>query len=187
MDGCSVQQHVKIIQLFYQNGCSIRATFCVVRPFNGLCNRPTERTIRSVEDKFEATGLVNKKEQTYDAKTQNYLQRLSPFLDWGTENWGRCQSTWDPRAYNAPRKTNCLVWSLGWPRHWSIFLSEQRWPCDPRQWRALLGNDYQLFLPELNDIDHIDINGMWFRQDSATYRSCHIGHSARAILGIWQR
>lgn len=48
-----------MIKLFYQNGCSVRATFRALRPFYGRHNRPVERTIRNVVDKFEATGSVN--------------------------------------------------------------------------------------------------------------------------------
>ena len=57
MDGYSIQQYVQIIKLFYQNGCSVRATNRKLRPFYGRHNRPTDRTIRNVVDKFESTNL----------------------------------------------------------------------------------------------------------------------------------
>ena len=59
MDGYSIQQYVRIIKLFYQNGCSVLATYRELRPFYGRHNRPTDRTIRNVVDKFESTGSVN--------------------------------------------------------------------------------------------------------------------------------
>ncbi|CAH2103936.1 unnamed protein product [Euphydryas editha] len=58
MDGYSIQQHVQIIKLFYQNGCSVRGTYRSLRPFYGCHSRPTEGTIRNVVDKFESTGSV---------------------------------------------------------------------------------------------------------------------------------
>ncbi|XP_065084407.1 uncharacterized protein LOC135706689 [Ochlerotatus camptorhynchus] len=59
MESYSVQQHVQMIKLFYQSKCSLRSTFRALRPFYGRNNRPTERTIRNVVNKFEETGSVN--------------------------------------------------------------------------------------------------------------------------------
>lgn len=59
MAGYSVEQHVQIIKLFYENGSSVRATFRALRPFYGRDDRPAESTIRRLVDKFESTGSVN--------------------------------------------------------------------------------------------------------------------------------
>ena len=59
MNGYSIRQYVRIIKLFYQNGCSVGATYRALRPFYGRHNRPTGGTIRNVVDEFESTGSVN--------------------------------------------------------------------------------------------------------------------------------
>ena len=59
MDGYCIQQYVGIIKLFYRNECSVRATYPALHPFYGRHNRPTDRTIRNVVDKFESTGSEN--------------------------------------------------------------------------------------------------------------------------------
>lgn len=59
MASLSVEQHVQIIKLFYENGSSVRATFRALRPFYGRDDRPVESTIRRLVGKFESTGSVN--------------------------------------------------------------------------------------------------------------------------------
>lgn len=58
MEKYTVEQRVQIIKFYYQNNCSIRATFRALRAIYGQNNRPTECTIRRLVSKFETTGSV---------------------------------------------------------------------------------------------------------------------------------
>lgn len=57
----SVEQHVQIIKLFYENGSLVRATFRALLPFYvyGRDDRSVESTIRRFLNKFGATRSVN--------------------------------------------------------------------------------------------------------------------------------
>ena len=46
------EQRLQIVQIYYQNQCSVRQTYRALREFYGAHNRPTERGIRRVIDKF---------------------------------------------------------------------------------------------------------------------------------------
>ena len=59
MESYSVEQHVQIMKLYYENGSSVRATYRALRPFYGRNDRPAESTIRRLVAKFESTGSVN--------------------------------------------------------------------------------------------------------------------------------
>ena len=50
-------------KIYYQNGSSVRQTFRALRPVFGAHNRPSERTIRRVMEKLEATGSVADKKK----------------------------------------------------------------------------------------------------------------------------
>ena len=54
-----VEQHIQIINLFYENWFSVRTTFRTLRPFYVRDDRPAEPTIRPLVDKFESTASVN--------------------------------------------------------------------------------------------------------------------------------
>ena len=58
MERFTIQQRLEIVKSYYQNGSSIRQTFRALRPVFGVYNRPSERTIRRVMEKLEATGSV---------------------------------------------------------------------------------------------------------------------------------
>lgn len=58
MDTLSVEQRVKIVQAYYENGRSKKNAFRKLRDFFGRHDRPTERTILNVVHKFEQTGSV---------------------------------------------------------------------------------------------------------------------------------
>ena len=54
----TIQQRLEIVKNYYQNGSSVRRTFRALRPVLGVHNRPSERTIRCLMEKLEATGSV---------------------------------------------------------------------------------------------------------------------------------
>lgn len=46
MNRLTPQQRLQIVELYFQNQCSVKNVFRALRPFYGIHNRPTERTIR---------------------------------------------------------------------------------------------------------------------------------------------
>ena len=54
----TIQQYLETVKNYHQNGSSVRQTFHALRPVFGVRNRPSERTIRGVMEKLEATGSV---------------------------------------------------------------------------------------------------------------------------------
>ncbi|CAK9806600.1 hypothetical protein ANTPLA_LOCUS4952 [Anthophora plagiata] len=73
MENYSVEQRVQIIKLYYQNQCSVRATFRALHDFDGAHNRSVESTIRRLVNKFELTGSVNN--QTTPTSAWRILRR----------------------------------------------------------------------------------------------------------------
>lgn len=112
MDSYSIQQHVQMIKLFYQNECSVRATHRALRPFYGRHNRPTERTIRRVVDKFESTGSVNDRSTPVRQRNARSAENIAAVRESVQEN---------PRQ-SISISSYSLVWVLGWRRHRAIFL-----------------------------------------------------------------
>ncbi|XP_050301230.1 uncharacterized protein LOC126739527 [Anthonomus grandis grandis] len=58
MEQYTTEQRVKIIQAYYENGRSRKNTFRGLREFFGAQNRPCEKTIWNLVQKFEQTGSV---------------------------------------------------------------------------------------------------------------------------------
>lgn len=52
MERITPEQRLQIVQIYYQNQCSVRQTYRALREFYGAHNRPTERCIRRIIDKF---------------------------------------------------------------------------------------------------------------------------------------
>ena len=57
MERFTIEQRLEIVKN-YQNGSSVRQTFRALRTVFGVHNRPSERTVRRVMEKLEATGFV---------------------------------------------------------------------------------------------------------------------------------
>ena len=47
------QQRLRIVQLYYENGRSVKSVYRVLRPIYGVHSHPTERTIRHTIGKLE--------------------------------------------------------------------------------------------------------------------------------------
>lgn len=58
MERYTIQQRVEINKMYYQNQCSVRQTFCALRPIYDHRSRPAESAIRRLVHKFETTGSV---------------------------------------------------------------------------------------------------------------------------------
>lgn len=54
----SIKERIEIVQIYYKYSCSTRTTLRKLRVNYGPHNRPTEKTIRSIIQKFEDTGSV---------------------------------------------------------------------------------------------------------------------------------
>lgn len=59
MESYSVEQHVQMIKLYYQNQCSLVSTLRALRPIHGLRGGPSRSTLHRLVTKFETTGSVN--------------------------------------------------------------------------------------------------------------------------------
>ena len=53
MERVTPQQRLQIVQLYYENGRSVKSAYRALRPIYGVHNRPTERTIRHTIGKLE--------------------------------------------------------------------------------------------------------------------------------------
>ena len=53
MERLAPQQRLQIVQLYYENGRSVKSVYRAHRPIYGVHNRPTERTIRHTIGKRE--------------------------------------------------------------------------------------------------------------------------------------
>ena len=53
MERLTPQQRLQIVQLYYENGRSVKSVYRAPRPIYGVHNRPTERTIRHTMSKLE--------------------------------------------------------------------------------------------------------------------------------------
>ena len=58
MERSTIEQRVKVIQAYYENGRSNQNAYRELRDFFGQFNRPNARTIGKIVQKFEQTGSV---------------------------------------------------------------------------------------------------------------------------------
>ena len=58
MERYTIEQRVKVIQAYYENGRSDQNAYRALRDFFGQFNRPNVRTIGKIVQKFEQTGSV---------------------------------------------------------------------------------------------------------------------------------
>lgn len=55
MDRLEPEQRLQIVELYYQNSCSVKNVFRLLRPVYGRHNRPSERAIQQIVDKFRTS------------------------------------------------------------------------------------------------------------------------------------
>jgi hypothetical protein len=68
MDRYTDEERAEIYNLYCQNGCSVVACWRALRDKYGAHNRPCERTIRRIVEKFLATGSVRFSTVTFTAR-----------------------------------------------------------------------------------------------------------------------
>ncbi|EFN88150.1 hypothetical protein EAI_02143, partial [Harpegnathos saltator] len=59
MTSYTIEQHVQMIKLYYQNECSLVQTLRALHPFYGRRGGPSKSTLQRLVTKFETTGSVN--------------------------------------------------------------------------------------------------------------------------------
>ncbi|EFN81609.1 hypothetical protein EAI_12104, partial [Harpegnathos saltator] len=59
MTSYTIEQHVQMIKLYYQNDCSLVQTLRALRPFYGRCGGPSKSTLQGLVAKFATTVSVN--------------------------------------------------------------------------------------------------------------------------------
>lgn len=69
MSSYTIEQHVQMIKLYYQNECSLVKTLRALRPFYGRRGGPSKSTLQRLMAKFETTGSVN--DQPAPLRTRN--------------------------------------------------------------------------------------------------------------------
>ena len=58
MERLTPQQRLQIVQLYYENGPSVKSVYRAIRPIYGVHNRPTERTIQHTIGKLENNSTL---------------------------------------------------------------------------------------------------------------------------------
>lgn len=59
MNSNSIDNRVKIIEIYYENGRPVKTIFRRILDIFGRNNRPSETAIKNLVDKFRSTGLVH--------------------------------------------------------------------------------------------------------------------------------
>lgn len=80
MNRLTPEQRAQIVEIYFQNNSSPRNVFRLLRPFYGRHNRPTERTIREVINKFRTrfTCLdINEPERARPVRTEENIQAVA--------------------------------------------------------------------------------------------------------------
>jgi len=76
MESYTIQQRVQIVELFYENQRSVKNVFRKLRDFYGLHNRPSERTIGRIVQKFQDTGSVEDKKREKYSRSGRSLEHI---------------------------------------------------------------------------------------------------------------
>ena len=56
MSSIAIENCIKIIKIYYENGGSVKTTYRKISDIFGRYNRPCETVIKNLVDKFESTG-----------------------------------------------------------------------------------------------------------------------------------
>ena len=80
MERLTPQQCLQIVQLYYENGRSVKSVYRALRPIYGLHNRPTERTIRHTIGKLENNSTLLDNTRPIRPRTAYLMALLRRFL-----------------------------------------------------------------------------------------------------------
>ena len=72
-----IEQRVKAIQTYYENGRSNQNAYRTLRDFFGQFNRPNVRTIGKIVQKFEQTGSVGDVKTPVHARTARTAENIA--------------------------------------------------------------------------------------------------------------
>ena len=81
MERYTIQQRVKVIQTYYENGRSNQNAYRALRDFFGQFDRPNVRTIAKIVEKFEQTGSVEDVRTPVHARTARTAENIAAVRD----------------------------------------------------------------------------------------------------------
>src|SRR5215469_8407965 len=85
MERYTIEQRVKVIQAYYENGRSNQNAYRALRDIFGQFNRPNVRTIGKIVHKFEQTGSVGVLKTPVHARTACTAENIAAVRDSVTE------------------------------------------------------------------------------------------------------
>ena len=86
MTSYTIEQHVQMIKLFYQNDLSLVLTLRALRPFYGRLGGPSKSTLQRLVAKFETTGLVNNQPTPVRQKNARSAENIASVRESVQEN-----------------------------------------------------------------------------------------------------
>lgn len=81
MERYTIQQRVKVIQTYYENGRSNQNAYRALRDFFGQFDRPNVRTIAKIVEKFEQTGSVEDVRTPVHARIARTAENIAAVRD----------------------------------------------------------------------------------------------------------
>ena len=81
MERYTIQQRVKVIQTYYENGRSNQNAYRALRDFFDQFDRPNVRTIAKIVEKFEQTGSVEDVRTPVHARTARTAENIAAVRD----------------------------------------------------------------------------------------------------------
>ena len=81
MERYTIEQRVKVIQAYYENGRSNQNAYRALRDFFGQFNRPNERTIEKIMQKFEHSWSVGDVKTPVHARTARTAENIAAVRD----------------------------------------------------------------------------------------------------------
>jgi len=97
MKSYTIQQRVQIVELFYENRCSLKNVFKKLCDIYGLHNRSSESTINRIVQKFQETSSVEDKGREKYCRTG----RSQEHIDLVSENCPRPGN--EPQSHIMPK------------------------------------------------------------------------------------
>ena len=76
MASYTIEQHVQMINLYYQNQCSLVQMLRALRPFYGTRGGPSKSTLKRLVAKFEMTGSVKNQPTPVRQRTARSVRTL---------------------------------------------------------------------------------------------------------------
>lgn len=88
MERLTIEQRVKVIEAYYENGRSNKNAFRALRDFFGQHNRPTESAIGKIVKKFKQTGSVADVKAPLRARVRRSAENIAAVRENVAENPG---------------------------------------------------------------------------------------------------